>query len=112
MKDRIRDTLIKAARNQRVVYYAEVGKLLNFSMDNPSHRVELGRILGEISTEEHEKGRPLLSAVVVHKEDHQPGEGFFNLARELGKKRPDEDSDAFYASELKRVFNAWATTGQ
>ncbi len=112
MKDRIRDMLIEAARNRRVVYYAEVGRLLNFSMDNPSHRVELGKILGEISTEEYEEGRPLLSAVVVHKEDHQPGEGFFSLAKELGQKRPDEDSDAFYASELERVFIAWAPTGQ
>lgn len=65
MKDKIRDILIKAARNRKVLYYAEVGKLLNFSMDNPTHRVEIGTILGEISTEEHQKGHPLLSVVVA-----------------------------------------------
>ena len=112
MKEQIRDMLIKAAKNRKVVHYAEVGKLLNFSMDNPSHRVELGSILGEISTEEHESERPLLSAVVVHREDYLPGEGFFNLARELGKQRPDEDNDTFYANELKRVFDAWMAAGQ
>jgi hypothetical protein len=112
MKEQIRDMLIKAAENRKVVHYAEVGRLLNFSMDNPSHRVELGSILGEISTEEHENGRPLLSAVVVHKEDHLPGEGFFNLAKELGKQRPDEDNDTFYVNELQRVFDAWMAAGQ
>ena len=112
MKEQILDMLIKAAKNRKVVYYAEVGRLSNFSMDNPSHRVELGRILGEISTEEHKSGRPLLSAVVVHKEDHLPGEGFFSLARELGKQQPDEDNDTFYANELKRVFDKWGFTEQ
>ena len=38
MKEEIREMLIKAAKNRKVVYYAEVGKLLDFSMDNPSHQ--------------------------------------------------------------------------
>ena len=112
MKEQIRDMLIKAAKNRDVVYYAEVGKLLNFSMDNPSHWVKLGCILDKISTEEHESGRPFLSAVVVHKEDHLPGEGFFNLARELGKQKPDEDNDTFYANERKKVFDKWTFAEQ
>lgn len=112
MKEQIREMLIKAAKNQKVVYYAEVGELLNFSMDNPHHRKELGRILGEISTEEDDNDRPLLSAVVVHKEDHLPGEGFFNLAKELGKQKPDEDNDTFYTNELRKVFDAWMAAGQ
>jgi len=57
VKEQIRDMLIKAAKNRKVVYYTEVGKLLNFSIDNPSHQIELGCILGEISTEEHKSGR-------------------------------------------------------
>jgi hypothetical protein len=107
MREMIRDKLIEAAKKQKVVYYAEVGELLNFSMDNPHHRKELGRILGEISTDEHQEGRPLLSAIVVHKENHLPGEGFFKLAKELGKQKPDEDNDTFYTNELRRVFNTW-----
>ena len=108
MKDTIRDRLIEAAKNKKVVFYAEIGELLNFSMDNPHHRRELGRILGEISTEEEHSGRPLLSAIVVHKDDHLPGKGFFELARELSKINPGVDNDTFYASELQRVFDEWA----
>lgn len=112
MREMIRDKLIEAAKKQKVVYYAEVGELLNFSMDNPHHRKELGRILGEISTDEHQEGRPPLSAIVVHKENHLPGEGFFKLARELGKQKPDEDDVAFYAKELKSVFDWWAAASR
>ena len=70
------------------------------------------RILGEISTDEHDSGRPLLSVVVVHKENHRPGEGFFNLAKELGKQKPDEDDVTFYAKELKSVFDWWLAAGR
>lgn len=112
MNGTIRDKMIEAAQNTRVIYYAELGELLDFSMDNPHHRTELGRILGEISTEEDSNCRPLLSAVVVHKEDHRPGEGFFKLAKELGKQKPYEDDDTFYSSELQRVFDEWAAEGQ
>lgn len=112
MNETVRDKLIEAARNQRVIYYAEVGELLDLFMDNPHHRRELGRILGEISTDEHDSGHPLLSVVVVHKENHRPGEGFFNLAKELGKQKPDEDDVTFYAKELKSVFDWWAAAGQ
>ncbi len=104
MNEMIRDKLIEAAKQHKIIYYSEVGELLNFSMDNPHHRTELGRILGEISTEEHQKGLPLLSALVVHKENLLPGEGFFKLARELGKQKSDEDNDSFYTKELKEVF--------
>jgi hypothetical protein len=108
MEEMIRNKLIEAARAKKVVYYSEIGEILNLSMNNPSHRKEIGRILGEISTEEDQAGRPLLSAVVVHKENHQPGKGFFQLARELGKQKPDENDDVFFAAELQKVFDKWA----
>ena len=108
MKEMIRNKLIEAAKMKDVVCYSEIGELLDLSMDNPYHRQEIGRILGEISTEEHQAGRPLLSAVVVHKENHQPGKGFFQLARELGKQKPDENDDVFFAAELQKVFDEWA----
>jgi len=107
MNGQIRDMLIEAARQRNVLYYAEVGQILNLDMGNPHHRQEIGRILGEISTEEHNNGRPLLSAVVVHQENQRPGQGFFNLARELGIQGSDEDDETFYTNELNRVFNEW-----
>lgn len=47
-------------------------------------RAEIGRILGEISTFEHENERPLLSSLVVNKSTGYEGDGFYKLCEELG----------------------------
>jgi hypothetical protein len=80
-------------------------------MDDPSHRVKIGEILGDISKEEREAGRPMLSAVVTHKEDERPGTGFFELAQELGLTG-STDSETFFIQELKRVHDYWASMTQ
>lgn len=103
----IRDRMIKAAKAKDIIYYSEIGDLMNLSMDNPNHRDELAHILGEISTTEHHEGRPLLSAVVVHKENHRPGKVFFQLAKDLKKQKRGEDDEIFYATELQRVYKEW-----
>ena len=74
-------------------------------MKNWADRNALADILGEISWYEHEKGNPLLSAIVVHADDDHkmPGKGFFDLAREAGCQKPDEDDVTFYARELGAV---------
>ena len=111
MRKEIRNMLIKAAQQRKVVYYSEVGEAVNLSMGNPHQRAELGRILSEISSEEHDNGRPLLAAIVVHKDNKKPGEGFFKLARNIGKQKPDEDNDTFCKIEKERVFDEWAVPG-
>lgn len=47
-------------------------------------RAEIGRILGEISTFEHNQDRPLLSSLVVNKSTGYEGDGFYKLCEELG----------------------------
>lgn len=64
-------------------------------------------MLGEISTEEDKAGRGLLSVIVVHKSgDMQPGPGFFELAKELG--RDTSDILACWVAELKNVHAYWS----
>ncbi len=111
MRKGIRNILIKAAQERKVIYYSQVGETVNLSMGNPHHRTQLGRILTEISSEEHENGRPLLAAIVVHKDNKKPGEGFFNLAKSLGKQKPNENDDTFCKMEKERVFDEWAVPG-
>lgn len=43
-----------------------------------------GKLLGEISTRMHQKGKPLITSLVVNKETGRPGLGFFELAVRLG----------------------------
>ena len=50
----------------------------------------VGKLLNRISAYEHQRGRPLLSALVVQVGTHHPGDGFVRLARSLGQKTPAE----------------------
>jgi hypothetical protein len=43
----------------------------------------VGRLLGEISDDEHDAGRPLLSAIAVDKNSGLAGRGFFKLVRDM-----------------------------
>jgi hypothetical protein len=75
-------------------------------MESQADRTEIGKILGEISTREHNDGRPMLSVVVVQSETLYPGKGFFNLARELDLHHGEDDL-AFFVKELKKVHEYW-----
>jgi len=63
-------------------------------------------LLERVSREEHACGRGLLSVIVVHKYgDQEPGNGFYDLAKELGFDVSDRV--AFWVSEFSRVTNYW-----
>ena len=71
----------------------------------------LAGLLGQVNLLEHEAGRPLISALVVHKGgDWQPGEGFWSFARDLGID-PGSGETArldFWVREIERCYAAWA----
>lgn len=105
--------LIQAAgQDDEFVHYDEVADILGISHNRLDHSYEMNHALEEISTYEHDKGRPLLTAVVVHKEDLTPGGGFFELARRLGKMMPGEDRDRFFLQELSSVRRYWLRHGR
>ena len=63
-------------------------------------------MLGEVSTAENKAGRGMLSVLVVHKTgDMKPGQGFYDLARQLGYIFSDED--AFWIGQFNKVCRAW-----
>ncbi len=67
----------------------------------------LAAMLGEISEEEDALGRGMLTVIVVHKHgDMQPGPGFFDLAKRLG--RNTSDIMKCWIDELKRVHAVWS----
>jgi hypothetical protein len=100
---RLRD----AAQRGQLLTYSEIAPLAGLDMESPEDRVRLGKILGDISSKEHAEGRPLLSVIVVHAVDSSPGEGFFKLARELGRLGKGKEIE-FFAEEARRVFDLWA----
>ena len=107
MRQIIYDKLKEVARAQDLIYYQQVGDLVGLHMDDPGDRVVIAQLLDDINREEvTEHHRPMLSAVVVRKEDSIPGQGFFKCAEKLGRCALSAD-ETFYFEELKRVYDAW-----
>lgn len=103
----IYEALKQIAQKQRTTTYSDIAPLAGLDMDSPADRDKIREILGKISTYEPHNGRPMLTAVVVHKQDNMPGDGFFELAQHLGLMGKGEDHLAFFARELTRVLQAW-----
>lgn len=101
--------LVTPAQHRGVVYYVRVARILGIMQTGHHMAREVGQILGEISEDEHRTGRPMLSAVAIAFAG-RPGEGFFELARNLGKLFSTETATAeqFWLSEHDSVYRTWA----
>lgn len=109
-KEETRDALIERARRRRTIPYSELVTHIRSIYFQP-HDPRLFHLLGEVSAEEEEAGRGMLTVVVVHKSgDMAPGSGFYELATALG--REIRDKDKFWIEELNRVFAFWATSSR
>ena len=94
-----------ATRKGRIAYSEVVGQISALGLE--SHDTRLFHLLGEISSEEDKAGRGMLTAIVVHKSgDMQPGPGFFELAKSLGKDTTDRL--LCWISEFNKVHDYWA----
>ena len=103
----IYDKLREVAKSRGITYYSEIAPLAGLNMDSPGDIQRISRILGDISTAEHQAGRPLLSAVVIRKGENSPGPGFFGLAKDLGLHDGDDDF-RYWVKELQRVHDCWS----
>ena len=105
-KDEMRQALIERARLRGMIPYSDlVDQVTTITLEPNSPA--LAAMLGEISTEEDAAGRGMLSVIVVHKVgDMQPGPGFFELAKELG--RNTSDILRCWVAELHAVHRVWS----
>lgn len=106
VKAEIRALLQERARRQRNISYSDlVAGVKSFTLTVNDPR--LYRLLEAISIEEDEAGRGMMSVLVVHKHDGQPGDGFFALARTLGRTVNTERARLkLVAEETRSVFDA------
>ena len=103
--------LIEVAKQRTCINYEDAAPFLGLNMTLSNDRRLIGKVLDKISTTHFNAGKPILSAVVVHKHDGLPGKGFFKLARRLGIIEQDFDvrnEMAFYIGELERLYQYWA----
>ena len=109
MKVELATILKNAATHKQIVYYSDlIPKMTTFTFDfeEPYHRNLMAELLGSVSTDEHKEGRPLLSAIVCKKTGVlEPGQGFFDLAEDLGRLKGEKMG--FWQFEVRKVFEEW-----
>ncbi len=106
----VRAYLIDVASTSKTVTYSELNTRCGLGLDLAlAHdRAELGRILGDISSDEHDEGRPLLSVVAVLADTRLPSTGFYNLAESLNFGTAKRlQADLFGEMEMARCFDFW-----
>lgn len=106
IKSEIRALLVEIARRRRTISYSDLTSKVETYEFQPNDP-RLYRLLDDLSQEEVAAGRGMLSVVVVHKDDKQPGVGFFELAKALGRKIANvhdaKARDRVFIAELARV---------
>lgn len=100
--------LVTAAQYRGTVTYQELAQIMGLPVVGSYMGSEVGIILGEISEDEANNGRPMLSAVAVSKSGHA-GPGFFTLARDLGRLTgtSPEDEMAYWETERQQAYATW-----
>lgn len=99
---------IKVAEHRGTISYEAIGEVIDQPAINTRHWA------AAVSKEVAEGDNPLLSAVIVGKNDGIPGDGFYNLAHSMGALERDPDTmseDAkleFWQSELERVYETFS----
>ena len=106
--------LMQAALDRQTIHYEDVADIMNLPRSGQHMSKETGHILGEISEDENNQDRHMLSAVVVHKTGKEkgiPGKGFFTLACQLHKLEENttpEQKKVFWRNELNQVYEEWS----
>jgi len=105
----IRKYLIDQCVKGVPIYYEDIGKILNLNLESITDRKILSNTLGDISSYEHSKGRPLISSIVIYKNANDHGTGFYNLCEELGIGKSATLKEKFYGftqlEESKKYWN-------
>lgn len=109
-KAEARQMMIERAKVRGMIPYSDLVKGIGrIKIEAHDHR--LFHMLGEISSEEDEAGRGLLTVLVVHKAgDMQPGPGFFELAKSRG--RNTRDILKCWVDELRTVHAFWYSSNK
>ena len=98
--------LVRAAQYEGLTTYQDITRLTSLPRKGRVMAREIGLLLGAISEDEAEAGRPMLSAVAVNARGGV-GSGFFDLARQMGRLGPDADEEEFLEEQRQAVYETW-----
>lgn len=98
--------MINAAQHFGLCTYQEIAQAIGKPTVGSYMGRVVGSLIGQISKNEVDHGRPMLSCIVVGV-NGKSGPGLFAWAKELGVQKPYETDDAFLADERKAVYETW-----
>lgn len=115
-KTDVRDYLINLAKQGKTCGYKELAEDIagegSYTIGNNDGNY-VAYMAGEISEDEAQEKRPLLSVLIVNQSTGLPGGGFFKLAQGLGLFHGDVDDRThqrqYTKYELARVYAYWST---
>lgn len=105
-KEEMWHALVERAKVEDLIYYSDLADNIRTIRLEP-HSYAMSTMLLEAAIEEENAGRPMLTAVVVHKEDGWPGPGFYNAAEKVS--RDTSDPEKCWSEELKKVYAYWSS---
>ena len=103
---RVYRELVTAAEFRGVTTYQHIAMLMGLPTQGNLMGKEVGQMLGEVSEDEINAGRPMLSAVVVSTTG-SPGEGFYGFAEEHRQLRDGEKRTDAWRRIRDSVYEAW-----
>ena len=101
--------MINAAQHQGFATYQEIAQTIGLPTAGSYMGGEIGDLIGLVSENEIEQGRPMLSAIVVGVSG-KPGGGFAPWAIKLGLLQEGEDVDTFWENECQKLYKEWKIT--
>lgn len=116
----IRSYLIEIAKNNDTVFYSDLSEVLNLGYDfsnDSKDGILFGNELSEISRYEINKGRPLLTVIVVNKlkdknyNQHLPSKMFYNKTKRFKQYKTDfrtKTNLEIFNEQSKLLFDFWS----
>ena len=116
----IRSYLIEIAKNNDTVFYSDISEVLNLGYDFSNDfkaGILFGNELSEISRYEINKGRPLLTFIVVNKlkdknyNQHLPSKMFYNKTKRFTQYKTDfrtKTNLEIFNEQSKLLFDFWS----
>lgn len=111
MNERIRKKLIQVARERDIIYYSDLNYQLELGFDFTikHHQKMIGELLGEISEYEYASKRPLLSSLVIRKDDKKQGKGWYELCERLFGRSANYyvNNKEFEKAKIEECYTYW-----
>ena len=98
--------LIRVAECRGLTTYQNVAVIMGLPLQGQHMGIETGRVLGDISEDEVNSGRPMLSAIAVSV-NGTPGNGFYDLAKKLNRMKSGDNERTFWERERDAVYKTW-----